>query len=339
MRVAVFSTHPFDRTFLAQANQGAGHELHFVDAKLSVQTLGAAQGCKGVCLFVSDVADAAILKGLHAGGTRLLALRSAGFNNVDLSAADALGMTVARVPAYSPHAVAEHAVGLMLMLNRKLHRAHNRVREQNFALDGLLGFDMHAKVVGIVGVGKIGACVARIMLGFGCRVLAYDLVRDEELAGLGVEYVDLERLLRESDVVTLHCPLTPQTRHLINADRLATMKPGVMIINTSRGAVIDTKALIAGLKRGHVGYVGLDVYEEEGDLFFRDLSEEVIQDDVFARLQTFPNVVVTAHQAFFTREALTNIAETTLDNITRFDREGRVADANQVTLQRHAPRP
>jgi len=339
MRVAVFSTHAFDRTFLTAANAKPGHELCFVEAKLTARTLAAAEGCAGVCLFVSDVANRAILEELRAGGTRVLALRSAGFNNVDLVAADALGMTVARVPAYSPYSVAEHAVGLMLMLNRKLHRAHNRVREQNFALDGLLGFDMHEKSVGIVGVGKIGACVARIMLGFGCRVLAFDVQQDPELARAGVEYVGLERLLAESDIVTLHCPLTPQTRHMINAERLATMKPGVMIINTSRGAVIDTRALIAGLKRGHVGYVGLDVYEEEGDLFFRDLSEEVIQDDVFARLQTFPNVVVTAHQAFFTREALTNIAQTTIDNITRFEREGVVDEANQVTLRRHAPRP
>lgn len=332
MRVAVFSTRSYERPFFDAANATAGHELTYLDAGLTATTADLAHGSPAVSIFVGDDASAPVLRALWAGGTRLLALRSAGFNHVDVAEADRLGLTVLRVPAYSPHAVAEHAVGLMLTLNRKFHRAFNRVREQNFALDGLMGFDMHGKTAGVVGTGKIGEVVCRILSGFGCRVIASDPSRNPECEAMGVEYVSLEALYAASDVVTLHCPLTPATRHLISEAALARMKPGVMLINTSRGGVIDTRALIGALKKGSVGSVGLDVYEEEGDLFFKDLSERVIQDDVFVRLLSFPNVVITAHQGFFTREACEAIARTTIGNISGFE-HGRIEEANRVTLR------
>jgi D-lactate dehydrogenase len=329
MKIAVYSSKPYEKPFLAAANADSGHEFIHLDAPLSAATAGLASGCPAVSIFVGDDASAPVLRALHAGGTRVLALRSAGFNHVDIPEADRLGLAVLRVPAYSPHAVAEHAVGLMLTLNRKFHRAFNRVREHNFALDGLMGFDMHAKTAGVVGTGKIGEVVCRILTGFGCRVLASDPVRNPACVSMGVEYVPLPALYERSDIITLNCPLTPATKHLINAAALAAMKPGVMLINTSRGAVIDTRALIAALKKGRIGSVGLDVYEEEGDLFFRDLSAEVVHDDVFARLLTFPNVIVTAHQGFFTREAMTAIAETTIANVTGFERSA-IPEANRV---------
>lgn len=332
MKTAVFSCRPYERPPLSAANAAAHHELVWLDAQLTAHTAPLAQGCPAACLFVNDRADAAALRVLHAGGTRLLALRSAGFNHVDLQEAERLGMTVARVPAYSPYAVAEHAVGLMLTCNRKFHRAYARVREQNFALGGLMGFDMHGKTVGIVGMGKIGQVVARILGGFGCTLLGYDVAPGPECAALGVRMVRLEELLESSDIITLHCPLTPQTRHLINAASLTLTRKGVMIINTGRGALVDSKALIAGLKSGHLGSVGLDVYEEEADLFFRDLSDQVLTDDVFARLLTFPNVVITAHQGFFTQEAMQAIADTTVANLTGFER-GSVPEANRVTTR------
>lgn len=322
MRVAVFSTHEFDRRFFDEANGRHQHQLHYFEARLTPATAALAQGYPAVCAFVNDQLNADVLRALTSGGTKLIALRSAGFNHIDVAAARDLGLTVARVPAYSPHAVAEHTVALILTLNRKIHRAHARVREGNFVLDGLLGFDMHGRTAGIVGTGRIGTVVARILLGFGCRVIAYDVHPGDECAALGVSYVTLEEVWAESDIVTLHSPLTPQTRHLIDEQAIARMKRGVMIINTGRGALVDTAALIAGLKSGHIGYLGLDVYEEEEQLFFRDLSSEVLQDDVFARLLTFPNVVVTAHQAFFTREALRGISETTLGNVSAFE-QGR----------------
>lgn len=318
MRVAVFSPKPYDRSFLHAANQAHGHDLVFLEPRLIQETAALAEGFPAVCIFVNDVANAEVLEALAKGGTRLIALRCAGFNNVDLAAAKRLGITVARVPAYSPYAVAEHTVGLMLTLNRKFHRAFNRVREGNFALDGLLGFDFHGRTVGVVGTGKIGAIVARIMQGFGCRVLAYDPYPNAEVTALGVPYVSLPELFAAADVVTLHCPLTPDTRHLIDAAALQQMQPGVMLINTSRGALVDTVAVLDALKAGQIGYLGLDVYEEEADLFFEDHSQALIQDDVFMRLLTFPNVVITGHQAFFTQEALQNIAETTLANVTAF---------------------
>lgn len=323
MRIAVYSARSYDRQFLTQANADGRHALTFLDARLDASTAAAAAGAQAVCAFVNDHLDRAALEALHALGVRLVLLRSAGFNHVDLAAAAALGLAVARVPEYSPHAVAEHTVALILTLNRKIHRAHARVREGNFALEGLLGFDLHGSTVGVVGTGKIGGRFARIMSAFGCRILACDPQRDAEIDALGAEYVALPELLSASDIVSLHCPLTPSTRHLIDARALARMKPGAMLVNTSRGAVLDTRAVIASLKRGHLGGLGLDVYEEEADLFFRDLSDEVLQDDVFARLLTFPNVLITGHQGFFTAQAMSAIAQTTLDNADAFARDGR----------------
>lgn len=340
MKVAVFSTKPYDRSFTTAANSAVGtpHELEFFEAHLDVRTAALAAGAAAVCPFVNDKVDAETLRALARQGTRLIALRGAGFNNVDLAAAAELGIKVARVPAYSPWAVAEHAVALMLALNRKIHRAHLRVREGNFSLEGLLGFDMHGRTVGLVGVGRIGLVVAQIMRGFGCRVLAVDPAPSEGLTELGGELVPFDELLRQADIISLHCPLTPETRHLIDAAAVVRMKKGVMLINTSRGAVVETKALIEGLKTGQIGYLGLDVYEEEGDLFFEDLSDQVLQDDVFARLLTFPNVLITGHQAFFTREALQAIAETTIANITTFERTG--APLHEVTQDKFVcPKP
>ena len=280
MRIAFFSTHPFDRQFFDDANLAHGHDIHYLEARLTSATSALAAGAPAVCAFVNDDLHAEALTTLHGGGVRLIALRSAGFNHVDMPKARELGLTVARVPAYSPHAVAEHAVAMMLSLNRKIHRAHARVREGNFALDGLLGFDMHGRTVGLVGTGKIGTVVARILIGFGCRVLAYDVVVNPECVDMGVHYRSLEDLWEQSDIVSLHAPLTRDTRHMVDAAAIKRMKPGVMIINTSRGAMLDTAAVIEGLKSGRIGYVGLDVYEEEEQLFFRDLSAQVIQDDV-----------------------------------------------------------
>lgn len=321
MKVAVFSTKPYDERYLRFANRDA-HEFVFLSSRLAPDTAALAQGCEGVCAFVNDDVGADVIGHLAQQGVRLIALRSAGFNHVDLAAAAAAGVAVARVPAYSPYAVAEHTVALILTLNRKLHRAYNRVREGNFALEGLLGFDLHGKTVGIIGTGKIGELVARILGGFGCHLLAFDPHENPAVTGLGVRYVDFDTLLGTCDVITLQCPLTPQTHHMIDHDAIAKMKPGVMLINTSRGAVVDTSALIEGLKNRTVGSVGLDVYEEEAELFFEDLSQTFIRDDIFARLLTFPNVLITGHQAFFTHEALSAIANTTLANISAFERDG-----------------
>ncbi|MGE0221609.1 MAG: 2-hydroxyacid dehydrogenase, partial [Acetobacteraceae bacterium] len=321
MQVAVFSTKPYDRRFLDAANGAGGgrHRLLYLEPRLSPETAVLARGAGTVCAFVNDAADAATLQALAAAGTGLIALRSAGFNNVDLAEARRLGIAVARVPAYSPAAVAEHTFAMILALNRRIHRAYNRVREGNFILDGLLGFDLKGRTIGIVGTGRIGVAVARIALGFGCRVLAHDMRADPDLVAAGVAYGPLDDLLAGADVVTLHCPLTPETRHLIDTRAIRRMKRGAMLINTSRGAIVDTRAVIAGLKSGRIGLLGLDVYEEEADLFFEDLSNQMIRDDVFARLLTFPNVLMTAHQAFFTEDALTAIAETTIANITAFE--------------------
>lgn len=315
MDVVVFSTRPYDRGSLEQASSGTSIAWRFLEQRLDGTSVAAARGAGAVCVFVNDVVDAPVLEALAGEGVGLVVLRCAGFNNVDLEAAARLGIAVGRVPEYSPHAVAEHTVALVLSLNRKIHRAYARVREGNFALEGLLGFDLHGRSVGVVGTGRIGACFARIMRGFGCRVLAFDPEPDPALAEAGVEYVEFPELLAASDILSLHCPLTPATHHLIDEAALRQMRPGAMLINTSRGAVVDARALIAALKSGHLGSLGLDVYEEEADLFFRDLSGSVIQDDVFARLLTFPNVLVTGHQAFFTADALSAIADTTVDNI------------------------
>ena len=336
MDVAVFSTKPYDRRFLDAANAAAGarHRLAYFEARLSPATAVLATGAAAVCLFVNDQADEAVLDGFSRSGVRLVALRSAGFNNVDLAAARRLGVSVARVPAYSPDAVAEHTVAMVLSLNRAVHRAYARVREGNFALEGLLGFDLKGRTVGVVGTGRIGAIVARIMMGFGCRVVAHDPAPAPGCAAMGVSYLALDELLAASDIVTLHCPLTPGTRHLIDAAAIARMKRRAMLVNTSRGGLVDTRAVIAGLKSGAIGHLGLDVYEEEADLFFQDLSGQVLQDDVFARLLTFPNVLVTGHQAFFTAEALTAIAETTVANLTAFEETGRAV--HEVSVEKLA---
>lgn len=318
MRVAVFSTKHYDRTFLEQANAAHHHDLVYFEHRLTPETAALAAGAQAVCAFVNDRLDASVLTALHQGGTRLIALRSAGFNHVDLAAAAALNLAVTRVPAYSPHAVAEHTVGLMLTLNRKFHRAFNRAREGNFALDGLMGFDFYGRTAGVIGTGQIGSRVVRILTGFGCRVLAHDPDPNPDCTALGATYVNLPHLYRESDIITLHCPLQPSTHHLIDGAAVAAMRRGVMLINTSRGALIDTQAVVQALRSGWIGYLGLDVYEEEEALFFQDLSDRIIQDDLFMRLLTFPNVLITGHQAFFTAEAVTNIAATTLDNITAF---------------------
>jgi len=330
MRIAFFDTHRFEREHFERGNRAHGHELVWFDARLTRTTAALARGSPSVCCFVNDRLDDAALDALVEGGTRLVALRSAGYNHVDLLAAERLGLVVVRVPEYSPHAVAEHAVALVLALDRKIHRAHARVREGNFSLEGLVGFDLFGKAVGLVGTGRIGRAAAQIFAGFGCRVLAHDVAPDAELSrDARVRYLPLDALYAEADIVSLHVPLTPATRHMIDAAALARMKRGVMLVNTSRGALIDTRALIDGLKSGHVGYAGLDVYEEEEGVFFRDLSDMVLQDDVLARLMTFPNVVITAHQAFLTREALTNIAAVTLENVSAFE-QGRPLD-NQVS--------
>lgn len=318
MRIAVFSTRHYDRVHLERANARAGHELVFFEAHLEPATSPLARGFEVVSAFVNDRLDADVLGRLSAGGTRLIALRSAGFNHVDLATAAALGMRVVRVPAYSPHAVAEHTLALILALVRHVPRAVARVRDGNFALDGLVGFDLHGKTAGVVGTGKIGQVVVRLLAGFGCRVLAYDVAQAPEAIALGATYVPLEMLLAESRIVTLHCPLTPDTHHLMNADAFALLRRGSMLVNTSRGGLVDTRAAIAALKSGHLGALAIDVYEEEADLFFEDLSGTVLRDDVFARLLTFPNVIVTAHQAFLTTEALTAIAETTLASVSAF---------------------
>jgi len=316
MQVAVFSTKPYDRQFLLTTSG----ELEFVffEPRLAVETAPLAAGFSVICAFVNDNLDVDVLNLLAQQGTKLIALRCAGFNNVDLNAAKRLGIKIVRVPGYSPHAVAEHTLALILALNRKIHRSHARVREGNFELNGLLGFDLNGRTVGIVGTGKIGGVVAQIMKGFGCHILAYDVVKNPECVAVGAKYVSLDELLSGSDIVSLHCPLVAETRHLINAEALSKMRPGAMLINTSRGGVIDTKAVIEALKSRKLGYLGIDVYEEEGDVFFNDASNEVLQDDILARLLTFPNVLVTGHQAFFTEDALQNIADTTRENICRF---------------------
>ncbi len=328
MRIAVFDTRRHDRAALDAANTAHRHELVYFEPRLTHQTASLAAGFDVACSFVNDVVDRTTLEILRRDGVRLIALRSTGYNHVDLVAAAELGMPVVRVPEYSPHAVAEHAVALVLALDRKIHRAHARVREGNFSLDGLLGFDLYRKTVGLVGTGKIGAVVARIFLGFGCGVIAYDLRPQPDL---GVTYVPLEQLYERADIISLHVPLTPATRHLIDAAALARMKPGLMLINTGRGALIDSRALIAALKTGHVGSAGLDVYEEEEGVFFEDLSNQVLQDDVLARLLTFPNVLITSHQGFFTREAIAAIASTTLANVTAFERGEPLV--NEVRLE------
>ncbi len=323
MKVAIFSSKAYDREYLTRANSPqtfAQHELLFFEAPLNVNTALLAQNCTAVCCFVNDHVDEAVLRKLATLGVKLVALRCAGFNQVDITAAKKIGITVARVAEYSPHAVAEHTLGLVLMLNRNLHRAHNRIRENDYSLNGLLGFDLVNKTVAIVGTGKIGQVLAQIMIGIGCKVIAHDIEPNIELISKGVRYLPLAELWPQADIISLHCPLIPETYHLINANIISQMKNGVMLINTGRGGLIDTSAVITALKAKKIGYLGLDVYEEESDLFFEDNSNKLLQDDIFARLLTFPNVVITGHQAFFTREALSAISEITIANITHFER-------------------
>ena len=315
MRAILFSSQTYDRDSFLATQQPAGLELHFQPARLSLDTVALAERHEVVCPFINDDLSAPVLEQLAAGGTQLIALRSAGYNHVDLLAAKRLGLEVVRVPAYSPHAVAEHAVALILALNRRLHRAYNRTREGDFSLHGLTGFDLEGKTVGVIGTGQIGATFARIMAGFGCELLAYDPFPNPEVMALGARYLSLREVLEQSRIISLHCPLTAESKHLINRDSLAHLQPGAMLINTGRGGLVDTPALIDALKEGQLGYLGLDVYEEEAQLFFEDRSDLPLQDDVLARLLTFPNVIVTAHQAFLTHEALGAIAETTLGNI------------------------
>jgi len=327
MKVAVFSTKRYDKEFLTEAN-GGRHTLSFLEPKLEPATVILAEDCNAVCAFVNDNLNAETLQLLAKRGIEFVALRCAGFNNVDLAAAADLGIRIARVPKYSPHAVAEHTIALVLTLNRKTHRAFNRVREGNFSIDGLLGFDLHGKIVTLIGTGKIGAITAKIFLGFGMEVRAYDPYPNEECREMGVRFGELEEVVSDADIVSLHCPLTVDTAHIVDENLIARMKRGAMVINTSRGGLIDTKAVIEGLKSGQLGAVGLDVYEEEEELFFEDLSGTIITDDVFSRLLTFPNVLVTGHQAFFTREALGNISSVTIGNLNAYE-EGRALE-NEV---------
>ncbi len=332
MLVTVYSTKPYDRRFLDVANSDGQHQFVYFEERLSDHTAIVHGNAPAACVFVNDQCDAGALSALARQGCRLIALRCAGFNNVDLRAAERLGLRVVRVPAYSPYAVAEHALALILCLNRKIHRAHNRVREGNFALHGLLGFDMHGKTVGIIGTGKIGLILARTLAAMGCRVLGHDPFPSPEFEQLGGSYVGLPEIWKSSDVISLHCPLTPDSYHLINSGSIAHMKHGVMIVNTSRGGLIDTEAVIHALKCRQIGHLALDVYEQEADLFFENLSDTIIQDDQFQRLLTFPNVLITGHQAYFTDQALTNIAETTIANLTAFEQGAPLL--NEVTADR-----
>ena len=330
MKIAVFSAQPYDRQFLGAANAEEGHELHYFDVALGPETVALATGYPAVCIFVNDVADPGVLEALCAGGTGLVALRCTGFNNVDLAAAARLGVKVVRVVDYSPYSVAEHALALLLALNRKTHRAYNRTRDSNFSLDGLMGFDFHGKTAAVVGTGKIGRVFAGIMLGFGCEVIGYDPFRSADFEALGARYGALSEMGANADIVSLHCPLTPENHHIVNAQTLARMKPGALLVNTSRGGLLDTDAAIQALKSGHLGGLGLDVYEQEGGLFFRDLSSTVVTDDVLQRLISFPNVIVTGHQAFFTREAIGTISETTLRSVSEFARNAPLS--NEISM-------
>ncbi|MCK0191977.1 MAG: 2-hydroxyacid dehydrogenase [Arenibacter sp.] len=328
MKTTVFSTHKFEEPHLVAANKGK-HELNLLDVRLTEITVSLAQGADAVSLFTSDDASAEVLDKLSAFGIKYIALRTAGYNNVNTKKAAELGIKVSRVPSYSPYAIAEHTVALILALNRKLIRSHNRVRDMNFSLNGLTGFDLNGKTVGVMGTGKIGAILVKILHGFGCKIMTFDTSEDESLVEkYGVCYTDCKTLCSESDIISLHVPLTPSTKHLINDKHISLMKPGVMLINTSRGGLVDTKAVIQGLKSGKVGYFGMDVYEEEEGLFFEDHSDEILQDDVIARLMTFNNVLITSHQAFLTDTALTNIADTTIYNLDCFEKQ--IDSGNEV---------
>lgn len=315
MKITFFSAKPYDIEFFNKENSNFGFEIEYFETHLGPHIINAVTKTDAVCVFVNDKVSAQVIERLAIQGVKIIALRCAGFNNVDLAAATAHSIKVCRVPAYSPQAVSEHAVAMLLTLNRKTHKAYNRVREQNFSLQGLLGFDVHTKTVGVVGTGNIGKAFCKIMLGFGCKVIAYDVYQSDELKNSDILYLPLNEVLAQADIISLHCPLNDQTKHMINAQTITSMKRGVMLINTSRGALIDSQAAINGLKSGHIGYLGIDVYEQEEKLFFRDLSSKIINDDVIQRLMSFPNVLITAHQAFFTEDALKQISNITLNNI------------------------
>ena len=331
-KIAIFSSKPWVLDSFSKVNNDFGFDLSFLETRLYEKTAPLTRNFDVACVFVSDSVDAPVMEILKDEGVKLIALRCAGFNNVDIERAAELDIGVVRVPAYSPYAVAEHTLGLILSLNRKLHRAYGRVRDGNFALHGLLGFDLHGKTIGVIGTGKIGRVFINLIKGFGCTILAYDKIPNDGVKSMGVNYVELHELYSNSDIISLHCPLTYETYHLINEYAISAMKHNVMIINTSRGPLIDTAAVIEGLKSGKVGHLGLDVYEEEEELFFKDLSETIIQDDQFVRLQMFPNVLITAHQAFFTKEAIHNIAQTTFENISEFFKTGK--SINEIKPQK-----
>lgn len=331
MRIAVFSTKSYDKEYLGKANEKK-HEMVFYESSLSLKAIRLVEGFDAVCVFVNDELTREVIENLGSRNIKLIALRCAGFNNVDIESAAQNNIRVLRVPAYSPHAVAEHAVALIMTLNRKTHKAYNRVREGNFSIERLVGFDISGRTTGIIGTGKIGATFARIMKGFGCHVIAFDTKPNPELIQEGIEYMSLDDVFGKSDIISLHCPLTPQTVQIINKNTLSLMKNGVMLINTSRGKLVDTEAAIEALRDGKLGYLGIDVYEQEEQLFFKDLSEMIIADDKISRLMTFPNVLVTAHQAYFTDNALTQISQTTLQNISDFE-AGQIIPKNEVTLK------
>lgn len=331
MKITFFSTQPYDKKSFEEHNKNFAFNIKFLEVQLNEQTASLAEGADAVCAFVNDRINGPIIKQLSNAGVKVLALRCAGFNNVDLAAAKEYDLKVVRVPAYSPNAVAEHAVAMIMALNRKTHKAYNRIREQNFSLNGLLGFDLHGKTVGVIGTGNIGLVFCRIMLGFGCKVVAFDIHKNSELTEAGVQYLPLENVFANSNIISLHCPLNEHTRYIVNKDSIESMQDNVMLINTSRGGLIDTRAVVKGLKSGKIGSLGIDVYEQEENLFFRDLSETIIEDDVISRLSSFPNVLITAHQGFFTREALAEIAETTLSNLKAFQMKESLV--NEVKLK------
>ncbi len=332
MKIAFFSSKAYERDFFVNQNKQYAHQMSFLEVPLNYHAIASIRDCDAVCVFVNDIIDKDILDELALAKIKIIALRCAGFNNVDIIYADTLRIPVVRVPKYSPHAVAEHALALLLTLNRKTHRAYNRVREGNFSLHGLMGFDLHQKTVGVIGTGAVGSVFAKIMRGLGAKVIAYDKAAypNQSLMQAGVEYLSFIDLIRVCDVISLHVPLQPDTYHILNDDVIAQMKAGVIILNTSRGGLLDAKAVISGLKSGKIAALGIDVYEQEADLFFQDLSDKIIQDDIFMRLTTFPNVLITAHQAFFTQEAMQQIAETTLRNLYEFETNGSLT--NQVSL-------
>lgn len=325
MKITFFSSQPYDRVFFERYNDSLGFELNFLDITLDEHSALLAKGSDAICVFVNDKVTAPIITILKENGIKVIALRCAGFNNIDIEHCRTAQIRVCRVPAYSPEAVAEHAVAMILTLNRKTHKAYNRVREQNFSLNGLLGFNLHGKTVGVIGTGNIGQAFCRIMLGFGCTVKAFDLIANREMEAIGVTYHPLIDVF-QSDIISLHCPLNEQTKHLINPDTIGLIKKGAMLINTGRGALIDTKTMIQALKKGHISALGMDVYEQEEKLFFRDLSTNIIQDDDIQRLMSFPNVLITAHQAFFTDEALSQIAMTTLNNVSQLLKNSNLKD-------------